>query len=575
MREDSLLAAHKARFAPWLVEPMLRNRATYMKVAVAAALINIFALVSSLFTMTVYDRIVPNEGSSSLIGLSIGLVFVIIFDFVLRLLRVYFVDIAGANIDHDVGETLFSQLLALRLDQKRGSTGTLTGLMRELETLRDFFASVTLTAIIDVPFIIVTLAVIAMLGGVLVALPLAMIPVVIGAGLLATPSLDRLSSRSLGDGLVKQSVLVEAIGSLETVKAIGAGPMLSRRWQSALVSHSESSLGQRLAAAIPMTVANSASTIAYCGIIIVGVGLLRSNTITTGALLACSILCGRALAPLAQIATLLSRLSATRVAYRQISALMETPTEGPAGDALHPARLEGAIELRNVGFRYPGAPERALDGVTLAIKPGERVGFLGRVGSGKSTLARLVLGLYEPEEGVVMIDGIDVRQYAPTQLRALIGSAMQDNILIAGSVRQNICLDRAAVDQDEMIRACEISGTHRFMGQIANGYDLRLADRGDGLSGGQRQSIAIARALAGGPQVLIFDEPSSATDAQTEADLIARLKPEVAGKTMILITHRTSLLALVDRIVILDGGKIVADGPRDAVLQRLARGKAA
>tara|TARA_B100000378_G_scaffold267763_1_gene254350 strand:- start:561 stop:2225 length:1665 start_codon:yes stop_codon:yes gene_type:complete len=554
---------------------MLRNRAIYMKVAIAAALINVFALVSSLFTMTVYDRIVPNEGSSSLIGLSIGLIFVIIFDFVLRLLRVYFVDVAGANIDHDVGETLFAQLLALRLDQKRGSTGTLTGLMRELETLRDFFASVTLTAIIDVPFIIVTLAVIAMLGGILVVLPLAMIPVVIGAGLLATPSLDRLSSRSLGDGLVKQSVLVEAIGSLETVKAIGAGPMLSRRWQAALVSHSESSLGQRLAAAIPMTVANSASTIAYCGIIIVGVGLLRSNTITTGALLACSILCGRALAPLAQIATLLSRLSATRVAYRQISALMDTPTEGPRGDALHPARLEGAIELRNVGFRYPCAPERALDGVNLAIKSGERVGFLGRVGSGKSTLARLVLGLYEPEEGVVMIDGIDVRQYAPAQLRALIGSAMQDNVLIAGSVRQNICLDRAAVDQDEMIRVSEISGTHRFMGQITNGYDLRLADRGDGLSGGQRQSIAIARALAGSPPVLIFDEPSSAMDAQTEADLIARLKPEIAGKTMILITHRTSLLALVDRIVILDGGKIVADGPRDAVLQRLARGKAA
>ncbi|HUD90880.1 ATP-binding cassette domain-containing protein [Sphingobium sp.] len=575
MTEDPLLATSKPRFAPWLIEPMLRNKAIYVKVAIAAALINIFALVSSLFTMTVYDRIVPNDGSSSLIGLSIGLVFVIIFDFVLRLLRVYFVDIAGANIDHDVGETLFAKLLALRLDKRRGSTGTLTGLMRELETLRDFFASVTLTAIIDVPFIIVTLSVIALLGGVLVLLPLAMVPLVIGAGLLATPALDRLSARSLGDGLTKQSVLVEAIGSLETVKAIGAGPMLSRRWQAALISHSESSLGQRLAAAVPMTVASSASTIAYCGIIIVGVGLLRNHEITTGALLACSILCGRSLAPLAQIATLLSRLSSTRVAYRQINALMETPTEGPQGDALHPARLEGAIELRNVSFRYPGAPEKALEGVNLAIKPGERVGFLGRVGSGKSTLARLVLGLYEPEEGVVLIDGIDVRQYDPVELRRLIGAGMQDNVLIAGSVRQNICLDRPGVEQDEMIRAAEISGTHRFMGQIANGYDLRLADRGDGLSGGQRQSIAIARAIAGRPPILIFDEPSSSMDAQTENDLIARLQPEVTGRTLLLITHRTSLLTMVDRIVVLDRGKIVADGPRDAVLQRLTRGKAA
>ncbi len=575
MNEEPLLATGKRRFAPWLIEPMMRNRGIYMKVAVAAALINIFALVSALFTMTVYDRIVPNDGAASLVGLSIGLVFVIIFDFVLRLLRVYFVDVAGANIDHDVGETLFAKLLALRLDHRRGSTGALTGLMRELETLRDFFASVTLTALIDVPFIFVTLAVIAMLGGVLVVLPLAMIPLVILSGIVTTPALDRMSSRSLGDGLLKQSVLVETIGSLETVKAIGAGPMLSGRWQKALISHSESSLGQRLISSIPMTVANSASTIAYCGIIIVGVGLLRSNEITTGALLACSILCGRALAPLAQIATLLSRLSATRVAYRQINALMDAPSEGPQGDALHPGVLRGQIELRNVGFRYPGSPEKALEQVNLTIAPGERVGFLGRVGSGKSTLARLVLGLYEPEDGVVMIDGIDVRQYDPIELRRLIGAGMQDNVLIAGTVRQNICLDRAVVDQDEMIRATEISGTHRFMGPITNGYDLRLTDRGDGLSGGQRQSIAIARALAGRPQILIFDEPSSSMDAQTEAELITRLHPEVQGRTLMLITHRTSLLALVDRIVVLDKGRIVADGPRDAVLQKLTRGKAA
>ena len=575
MNEEPLLATGKRRFAPWLIAPMMRNRGIYMKVAVAAALINIFALVSALFTMTVYDRIVPNDGAASLVGLSIGLVFVIIFDFVLRLLRVYFVDVAGANIDHDVGETLFAKLLALRLDHRRGSTGALTGLMRELETLRDFFASVTLTALIDVPFIFVTLAVIAMLGGVLVVLPLAMIPLVILSGIVTTPALDRMSSRSLGDGLLKQSVLVETIGSLETVKAIGAGPMLSGRWRKALISHSESSLGQRLISSIPMTVANSASTIAYCGIIIVGVGLLRSNEITTGALLACSILCGRALAPLAQIATLMSRLSATRVAYRQINALMDAPTEGPQGDALHPGVLRGQIELRNVGFRYPGSPEKALEQVNLTIAPGERVGFLGRVGSGKSTLARLVLGLYEPEDGVIMIDGIDVRQYDPIELRRLIGAGMQDNVLIAGTVRQNICLDRAVVDQEEMIRATEISGTHRFMGPITNGYDLRLTDRGDGLSGGQRQSIAIARALAGRPQILIFDEPSSSMDAQTEAELITRLHPEVQGRTLMLITHRTSLLALVDRIVVLDKGRIVADGPRDAVLQKLTRGKAA
>lgn len=300
MTDQPLIAAARQRFAPWLIEPMLRNRGTYIKVAAAAAMINLFAMVSSLFTMTVYDRVIPNDASSSLVGLSIGLAIVVIFDFVLRLLRVYFVDIAGANIDYEVGDTLFAKLLSMRLDRRPGSTGTLTGLMRELETLRDFFASATLTAIIDVPFIIITLAVMAMLGGILVLPPLAMIPVVVVAGLITNPALDHLSAASLGDGLRKQSVLVETVGSLETVKAIGAGGMLGARWRSALKSHAQSSLSQRLTASIAMTVANSANIIAYCGIIILGVGLIRDNSITTGTLLACSILCGRAIAPLAQ-----------------------------------------------------------------------------------------------------------------------------------------------------------------------------------------------------------------------------------------------------------------------------------
>ncbi len=575
MTDQPLIAAARERFAPWLIEPMLENRGTYLKVAVAAAMINLFGLVASLFTMTVYDRIIPNDASSSLVGLSIGLAIVVLFDFVLRLLRVYFVDIAGANIDYEVGDTLFAKLLAMRLDRRPASTGTLTGLMRELETLRDFFASATLTAIIDVPFILLTLAVITLLGGVLVLPPLAMIPVVVLAALLTNPALDRLSAKSLGDGLRKQSVLVETVGSLETVKAIGAGPMLAERWRSALRSHAHSSLGQRLTASIAVTTASSANTIAYCGIIIVGVGLLRNHEITTGVLLACSVLCGRVIAPLAQIATLLSRLSATRIAYRQINALMQMPDEGPAGEALHPARIEGRIELRSVAFRYPNAAEKALDQISLTIAAGERVGFLGRVGSGKSTLARLILGLYEPQEGVVMIDGTDVRQFDPGALRRCIGAAMQDNVLIAGSVRDNICVERPDVDHDEMIRAASLSGTHAFMGQIANGYDLRLADRGDGLSGGQRQSISIARALAGRPPILVFDEPSSAMDGQSETDLIGRMQPEVEGRTLLLITHRLSLLRLVERVVVLDRGRIVADGARETILQRLRGGKVA
>ena len=565
----------KRRFAPWLLEPMLRNKAIYMKVAVAAALINIFGLLSALFTMTVYDRVVPNNAVSSLIALSIGLGIVIIFDFILRLLRAYFVDIAGAQIDREVGETLFGRLLAIRLELKKGSTGSLTGLMRELEALRDFFASATLTALVDVPFIFITLAVVALIGGIVVIVPLVMVPVVIIVALVTQPALQRLTNRSMGEGLVKQSVLVETIGGIETVKAVGAGPLLADRWNRSVEQHSDVSMRQRLIATIGITTATTAGMISYAGVVIVGVGLIATNELTMGGLIACSILAGRAVAPLAQISQLLSRITATRTAYRQLNELMELPPEGPAGEPLKLAKPQGLIEFRNVSFRYPNSPEKALDGVSFTIQPGEHVALLGRVGSGKSTIARLILGLYEPEDGLVMVDGTDIRQLDPLSLRRNIGAALQESVLLTGSVRENIVLGREHVDDDEMMRATQLSGTHQFMGQIANGYDLRLADRGEGLSGGQRQSIAIARALAGKPQIVLFDEPSSAMDAQTETALIQRLQQELAGRTFVLITHRPPLLALVERILLIDRGRVALDGPRDDVLKRIARPQAA
>ena len=559
------------RFAPWLMEPMRRNRAVYLKVGMAAAMINIFGLITSLFTMTVYDRVVPNNAFSSLTALSIGLVIVVVFDFVLRVLRAYFVDLAGADIDHDIGGRVFQRMVNIRLDLKKGSTGALTGMMRELETLRDFFASATMTALVDVPFIAITLIFIALIGGWVVFVPLAAIPIVIGAGWLTRPALDRLSARSMGEGLNKQSVLVETIGALEMVKTSGADVLLGRRWTRANRQHSDSSMRQRLVSTIAVTVAASANTLSYAGTVVAGVFLIADHQLTTGALVACSILSGRAVQPLAQIATLLTRLSATRTAYKQINGMMEMPSEGPVSGALSPAGFKGRIELRGVEFRYPGAAEKTLDGLNLTIGAGERVALLGRIGSGKSTIARLILGLYPPQEGLIMIDGTDIRQYDPRVMRAQIGTALQESVLLSGTVRENIILDRTIVDDAEMLRAAELSGTHSFMGQIANGYDLVLTDRGEGLSGGQRQSISIARALAGKPSILIFDEPTSAMDQTTETQLIDRLMTELKGRTFVIITHRPALLRLVERVVLIDKGRVINDGPRDVVLQQLQR----
>lgn len=555
------------RFARWLTEPMQRNRAIYAKVALAATVINLFGIVTSLFTMTVYDRVLPNNATSSLIALTIGLVIVVIFDFVLRTLRAYFADIAGARIDEEIGDTVFRRLLAIRMDVRSGSTGSLAAMMRELESLRDFFASMTLTAVVDLPFILVTLAVIALIGGPLVFVPLLMVPLVILVSALSQPALDRLSARAMQQAQLKQAVLVEAIGGLETVKANNAAPLLNARWQAAMEKHSHVSLNQRLVSTFAVNVAVIANTISYAGVVVAGVGMIASQNLTMGGLIACSILAGRAVAPLGQIAQLMTRLTQARTAYAQINGLLEHPPEGPAGTAIAP-RVTGQIELRKVSFRYPGQAEAALSDVSLRIRPGEKVAILGRMGSGKSTIARLIMGLYAPADGLVLVDGTDMKQIDPAAYRARIGVALQESVLLSGSIRDNILLSRERIDDAEMLRAAQVSGAHDFIGTMANGYDLVLADRGESLSGGQRQAIAMARALAGSPPLMVFDEPTSAMDVQTEARLIKRLAAELADRTLVLITHRPPMLRLVDRVIIMDGGKILADGPRDEVLNR-------
>ncbi len=558
------------RFAAWLTRPMLKNKQVYIKVGLAAAMINLFGLASALFAMTVYDKVLPNNATASMIGLSIGLLIVIVFDFVLRTLRSYFVDIAGANVDRDVGATAFDRLLSLRLDARRGSTGALAAILRELETLRDFFASVTLSTMIDVPFIILTMIAIGFIGGPLVIVPLIMVPLVLASAWLTYPAMDRLAADAMKQGLSKQAVLVETIGGIETVKTSGAGPLLTRRWLASIEAHAEQSLLQRLIGSISMNVANAAQTLTYAGIVVVGVYMIVARDLTMGGLIACSMLGTRAVAPLAQIAMLLSRLTSTRMAYRQINGLMEQPSEKSNPTPLRPAKVDGLIEMREVAFRYPGAAENALNGINLTIKPGERVALLGRVGSGKSTMARLALGLYEPTDGLVQLDGTDMRQLDLGHTRSMIGTALQESVLLTGSIRENIVLERAGIDDEEMLRAARLSGAHDFIGRIANGYDMVLSDRGESLSGGQRQSIALARAFAGRPHMMVFDEPTSAMDNESENGLIERIAPEIEGRTLLLITHRMSLLRLVNRVILMRDGKILADGPRDEILRRLA-----
>jgi ATP-binding cassette subfamily C protein LapB len=344
--------------------------------------------------------------------------------------------------------------------------------------------------------------------------------------------------------------------------------MLTRRWQKALTAQADSGLKQRLVGTIAMTTATTAQNLSYVGTIVLGVHLIGAGDLTTGGLVACSILSGRCVAPLGQIAQLLTRVSATRMAYRHIDGLMRSPNEA-LDDATRRSGISGAIEFRDVHFRYGPDTAPALSGVSFKIAAGERVALLGRNGSGKSTIFRLILALHAAERGGVLIDNTDIRQFHPDDIRRMVGVTLQEAGLLSGSVRDNIALGRAEIDDEEMLRAASLSGTHSFMANLANGYDLKLADRGEGLSGGQRQSISLARAVAGRPPVLLFDEPSSAMDPQTEAAVIERLAEEVQGRTTLIVTHRPPLLRLVNRIILMDAGKVVADGPRDEILKRM------
>jgi ATP-binding cassette, subfamily C, bacterial LapB len=565
------ISLHPPRIAAWLMDPIRTNRGLYLQVVLAATLVNLFGLATSLFSMTVYNRIVPNNATDSLIALSIGVAIILVFDFVLRLIRGYFIDIAGLRIDRTVGAAIFDRMLTMRLGDRKSSSGAFAGMLREFEALRDFFASATLAAIVDVPFILIFLIFIQAIGGKLVLVPLLMVPLVVGVGWLSQPALARLAGQGMTDGMTKQGVLVEAISGLETVKSSSAGPLLARRWAKSVDDHAAVALKQRLIAAISINVAQSVQTICYVGVVIAGVYLIARGELTMGGLVAVSILAGRCVAPLSQIASLLTRITHTRTAYTHLDTLMQGGGEARSdSDYLRRPNLEGGIEFRNVTFSYPGTTARALDDVTFSIQPGERVAIVGRVGSGKSTIARLILGLYEPSEGAILVDDADIRQLHPDDLRHNIGAVLQDVFLLTGSVRENISLGEPSIDDAAILRAAKISGTHDFIGQVPNGYDLRLADRGEGLSGGQRQSIAIARALAHERPIMLFDEPTSAMDIQSENALIARLEPELRGKTVVLVTHRQSMLRLVDRVIIFDKGKIIAAGPRDDVLKSVA-----
>ncbi|PLX81266.1 MAG: type I secretion system permease/ATPase [Desulfuromonas sp.] len=557
----------------WFWGTVLKFFPIYKHVLLATVLVNILALASPLFVMNVYDRVVPNNAIDTLWALAIGVFIAYGFDFLLRNLRGYFVDVAGKNADIIIASKLMQQMTAMRLDHKPDSAGTLANNLREFETLREFFSSTTLMALVDLPFIFIFIGLISYIGGPLGFAPLLAVPLVILVGVFLQQPFQRVVERSFREGAQKNALLVEAITGLETIKTSMAEGQIQKRWEEVVGMNAKSTNRARALSNFSMTFSQWSAQLVSVLIVVGGVYLIVEGELTLGGLIACNILVGRAMAPLGALAAMLTRFQQSRMALKSLDLLMRQPNERPAGhEFIKIQDLDPSLEFDNVSFQYPGSQVQALNDVSFKISAGEKVGVIGRTGSGKSTLGRLCLSLYQPQEGAIKIGGIDLRQLHVADLRAHIGYVSQDNYLFYGSIRENIALGVPYVDGQTILRAANIAGVTDFVKGHPAGFDWQVGERGMNLSGGQRQAVTIARALLLDPEIVILDEPTSAMDNNAEIILRQRLKSSLADRTLLLFTHRTSMLQLVDRLVVVEAGRIVADGPKIEILKALRSG---
>ena len=545
----------------WFWGSLFQGKWLYAQVLLAAAVTNFLGLSTSLFIMVVYDRVVPNEAVESLIALTVGVLIALGFDFIIKTLRAQFVDKAGKRADGRMSRLIFDKILTMKLDNRRQKSGAMASIVREFDTLREFFTSATLVAVVDLPFIFFFIWVISLIAGPLALIPLIAVPLVIIAGLGIQPFLARITKGSMQSNMSKQSVLVETLNGLETVQATGSGRLMRQRFEAAAEAQSDLGLKSRMLSQFAINSAASVQQLAQIATIFYGVFLIQDGVVTMGALIAAVILGGRTLAPLSQLAQAMSRANGAREAYRSLSSVMrdEEAHSLDTRPRLSRPTLSGIIELRGVTYTFPGAKSPIIRNLSLKIPAGQKVAILGKMGSGKSTLSRLISGLIEPEEGSILIDGVDVRQIDPSDVRRNIGIMLQETWLFSGTVKENLQMGFYEYDDAHILKIAKVSGVDEFVSTHPQGYDLELKERGEGLSGGQRQSINLARALLHNPSLLVLDEPTSSMDTGTEKGVIERLKAWKGDRTIVMVTHRNTLLELADRVLVIDQGQVVAD----------------
>ena len=562
------------RTTAWFRDTLMRSRGLYLDAIAASLIINLIGLCIPLFVMNVYDRVVPNQAVATLWVLALGVAGAFIFDWLLKTLRGLCLDLAGKKTDLIISATLFERIAGMSMKHRPARVGSFAQNIHEFQSLRDFLASLTLASVIDLPFTLLILAVIAFIGGHLVWIPLLAFPLVAGIGWVLQKPLEQVMQRSMSLAAERQSSLIETLSGLDAVKANNAESERQYLWEQTIGTLSRLELRARLLSNFALNSTVLVQQMAGVVMIVCGVYMIIAGSLSMGGLIACYMLGTRALAPLTQIAGLLTRYQQARVTLNSVNQMMELPQERHEQEQpIKRQTLQGGIELRNLNFQYPEQEQCVLKDINLVIRPGEKVGIIGRSGSGKSSLAKLIVGLYQAESGSLLIDGVDVRQLDVSDLRHNIGYVPQDIQLFSGTLRDNLISGARYIEDERVLQVAEIAGVHDFARVHPNGYELQVGERGQQLSGGQRQTVALARALLLEPTILLLDEPSSALDNASEERLKQRLASIAADKTLLLVTHRASMLSLVNRLIVVDRGQIIADGSKDSVMEALKKGQ--
>lgn len=558
----------------WFWGTLAEQWPVYRDVLGAALMINLIALALPMFTMNVYDRVVPNRAIETLWVLALGVIAILCVDMVLRSLRGYFIDLASARIDLQLSAGIMERVLGVRMEARPAAVGAFSSNLRSFETVRDFITSASVTAFIDLPFALLFMLVIALIAWPLIFPLLFGIVVVVVYAYILQHKMHDLSETTYRAGALRNATLVESLSALETIKTQGAEAVMQSKWEKSVAFVARVNNRMRFLAAAATNGALEIQQLLNVLVVVVGVYLIADNQLSMGGLIACTMLSSRALAPLGQLVGLLMQYHNAKVALTSLEQVMKNPVERPADASfVHRPELKGDIEFRDVQFNYPNSQVAALKGITCRVRAGEKVVVIGRIGSGKTTLQKLLLGLYLPTSGSVSIDGVDLRQLDPADLRRNIGYVAQDVTLFYGTLRDNIAIGAPYADDAAIVAAAEVGGLSDFVNRHPDGFDMMIGERGDSLSGGQRQGVAIARAFLMDPPILLLDEPTSAMDFSSEQQFKQRLKALAAHKTVLIVTHRNSLLDLADRVIVIDDGRVVADGPRDQVIQALQGGR--